>query len=209
MSIEVWLAFALASYVLLVIPGPSILTVISYSLSHGRKANLPMLAGVVLGDATALCLSLIGLGAILATSAWLFTLLKWIGGLYLIYLGIQMALSGKAQLEQVDVVSYESGRDMFFKIWLVSALNPKGIVFFVAFLPQFIDPQANLALQFSVLSLTFLALAALNTSLYLMFASAAKSFFASPTSLGRFKTGGGALLAFAGAWVLSTSRAAS
>ena len=76
MAIETWLAFAAASIILLVIPGPTILTVISYSLAHGRRANAPLVAAVTLGDSTALVLSLLGLGALLATSALLFTLIK-------------------------------------------------------------------------------------------------------------------------------------
>jgi threonine/homoserine/homoserine lactone efflux protein len=85
-----WLAFVAASVVLLVIPGPTILTVISYSVAHGRKANVPLVAAVALGDSTALLLSLLGLGALLAISAFWFTAVKLIGGLYLIYLGIKL-----------------------------------------------------------------------------------------------------------------------
>src|SRR5512140_3965046 len=86
MPLELWLAFAAASAVLLVIPGPTILTVISYSVAHGRRANVPLVAAVALGDSTALVLSLLGLGALLATSALWFTLVKWLGGLYLVFL---------------------------------------------------------------------------------------------------------------------------
>ena len=84
MSLELWLAFVAASAVLLVIPGPTILTVISYSLAHGRRANVPLVAAVALGDSTALALSLLGLGAVLASSAFWFTVVKSAGGLYLI-----------------------------------------------------------------------------------------------------------------------------
>ncbi len=80
MAIELWLAFVLASCVLLIIPGPTILTVISYSIAHGKRANIPLVAAVALGDSTALLLSLAGLGAVLATSTWLFTAIKVAGG---------------------------------------------------------------------------------------------------------------------------------
>ncbi|MEM9807737.1 MAG: LysE family translocator, partial [Cyanobacteria bacterium P01_D01_bin.56] len=93
MSIEIWLAFIAASVVLLIIPGPTILTVISYSLSHGRRANIPLIAAVALADSTAMTMSLLGLGTILATSAFWFGVIKWIGGLYLIYLGIKLLLA--------------------------------------------------------------------------------------------------------------------
>ena len=90
MPVELWLAFVAASAVLLIIPGPTILTVISYSMSHGRRANVPLVAAVALGDSTALVVSLLGLGALLAASAFWFTVVKWAGGLYLLYLVIKL-----------------------------------------------------------------------------------------------------------------------
>jgi threonine/homoserine/homoserine lactone efflux protein len=88
MSFAHWLAFAAASAVLLAIPGPTVLLVISYALGHGRKAATAIVAGVALGDLTAMTASMLGLGALLATSAALFAALRWVGGAYLIYLGI-------------------------------------------------------------------------------------------------------------------------
>ena len=90
MSAELWFAFVVTSAILLVIPGPTILTVISYSVAHGQRANVPLVAGVALGDCTALVLSLLGLGALLGTSALWFTVIKLAGGLYLLYLGIKL-----------------------------------------------------------------------------------------------------------------------
>ena len=77
MPFELWLAFVAASAVLLIIPGPTILTVISYSMSHGRRANVPLVAAVALGDSTALVVSLLGLGTLLAASAFWFNAVKW------------------------------------------------------------------------------------------------------------------------------------
>src|SRR5512140_1484652 len=94
MPVELWIAFVAASALLLVIPGPTVLTVISYSMAHGRRANVPLVAAVALGDSTALVVSLLGLGALLATSALWFTAVKWMGGLYLLYLGIKMLRAG-------------------------------------------------------------------------------------------------------------------
>jgi threonine/homoserine/homoserine lactone efflux protein len=89
-SIEIWVTFVLAAMVLLIIPGPTIILVISQAIAHGRRAVLPLVVGVTLGDFTAMTLSLLGLGAILASSAALFSVLKWIGVVYLIYLGIKL-----------------------------------------------------------------------------------------------------------------------
>src|SRR5260221_1539435 len=90
MALATWLTFALASVVLLLIPGPTVLLVVSYALTQGRKVAIAMAAGVALGDFTAMTLSLAGLGALLLTSATLFTVLKWIGAVYLVYLGIRL-----------------------------------------------------------------------------------------------------------------------
>jgi len=141
MSFEHWLAFAAASAVILAIPGPTILLVISYALSHGRKSAGATVAGVALGDFTAMTASMLGLGALLAASAALFTVLKWVGGAYLIYLGIKLwrAPTGaqtEAQTSEVRPVR------IFLHAYAVTALNPKSIVFFVAFLPQFLTINA-------------------------------------------------------------------
>src|SRR6059058_1368535 len=92
--VESWLAFAAASAVLLVIPGPTILTVISYSVTHGRRAAIPLVTAVALGDSTALAFSLLGLGSVLAASSMAFTLVKAAGGAYLVYLGVKMIRTG-------------------------------------------------------------------------------------------------------------------
>src|SRR5215831_17956188 len=94
MSIETWLAFTAATAVLLVIPGPTILLVISYALGQGMRTALPVAVGVALGDFTAMTLSMLGLGVLLATSSLLFTALKWAGALYLVWLGIQLWRAG-------------------------------------------------------------------------------------------------------------------
>lgn len=164
MSIELWAAFALASCVLLVIPGPTILTVISYSVAHGNRARIPLIAAVALGDSTALALSLAGVGAVLVTSAWVFTAVKWVGGLYLIYLGIKLLLAKTSTLTLEKAGSVSSRWKLFGNTWLVTAFNPKGIIFFVAFLPQFIDTSAAVVPQLWILSITFVVLATLNAT---------------------------------------------
>jgi len=204
MAIELWATFVLASCVMLVIPGPTILTVISYSVAYGRRANVPLVAAVALGDSTALVLSLAGLGAVLATSAWLFTLIKWVGGLYLIYLGIKLLLTEKVTSNDSRVDPLGSRTKLFFNTWLVTALNPKGIVFFVAFLPQFIDPADAVVSQLWILSITFVILATLNATLYALFATNARQVLRSSNAQRRFNLGGGSLLTAAGCWALTT-----
>jgi len=206
MAIEIWAAFALASCILLIIPGPTILTVISYSVTHGSRANIPLVLAVALGDTTALALSLLGLGAVLATSAWLFTVVKWVGGLYLIYLGIKLFLSGTKPLTVESASALDSRWKLFANTWLITALNPKGIVFFVAFLPQFIDASIPTGPQLWILSATFVLLATLNAALYAIFAVSARRLLLSPEAQRRFNICGGSLLTLAGIWALTAKQ---
>ena len=208
MSIELWLAFVAASAVLLIIPGPTILTVISYSMAHGRRANIPLVAAVALGDSTALVVSLLGLGALLATSAFWFTVVKCAGGLYLLYLGIKLLRAGISSAELAAPAAPGSRWRLFANTYLVTALNPKGIVFFVAFLPQFINPGAAVTQQLWVLAVTFVAMATLNATLYAAFAGSARRLLASPRAQRSFNIAGGSLLSTAGVWALLAKRPA-
>ncbi|MBO9514718.1 MAG: LysE family translocator [Variovorax sp.] len=208
MSLQLWLAFVAASAVLLVIPGPTILTVISYSVAHGRRANVPLVAAVALGDSTALVLSLLGLGALLAASAFWFMVIKWVGGLYLLYLGVKLLRAGIAPAVLAAPAAPQSRWRLFANTWLVTALNPKGIVFFVAFLPQFINPRANVPHQLWLLAITFVAMATLNATLYAAFAASARRLLASPRAQRRFNLTGGSLLSAAGVWALLARRPA-
>ncbi|MFC5521467.1 LysE family translocator [Polaromonas jejuensis] len=208
MPVQLWLAFVAASAVLLIIPGPTILTVISYSMAHGRRANVPLVAAVALGDSTALLVSLLGLGALLATSAFWFTVVKWVGGLYLLYLGIKLLRAGISPAGPASPATPGSRWRLFANTYLVTALNPKGIVFFVAFLPQFIRPGADLTRQLWILAVTFVAMATLNASLYAVFAGSARRLLASPRAQRRFNMAGGSLLSAAGVWALLAKRPA-
>lgn len=195
MPIELWLAFVAASAVLLVLPGPTILTVISYSLAHGRRANVPLVAAVALGDSTALVFSLLGLGALLAASSFWFALVKGVGGVYLLYLGIRLLRAGMTpgQLPAPDAPG--SRWRLFANTYLVTASNPKGIVFFVAFLPQFVDHHGDVPVQLAVFGATFLVLATANALAYAMLAAAARRVIRRPgVQRAVNRTGGGFLV---------------
>lgn len=206
MTAEVWLAYVAAVAVLLVIPGPTILTVIGYSLADGPRSRLALVAGVALGDATALLLSLLGLGALLAASAGWFAVVKTVGGLYLVWLGIGLLRAGIGVTRAALPAAPESRWRVFANTWLVTALNPKGIVFFVAFLPQFIAPDRAVAPQMWILAVTFVAMAIINAWLYARFAAKAQQLLAAPGTRRGFHLGGGALLAGAGVWALLARR---
>lgn len=208
MSIELWFTFVAASVIMLVIPGPTILTVISYSMAHGRKANLALVAAVALGDSTALLLSLLGVGALLAISAFWFTVVKWAGGLYLLYLGIKLLRASAGSSDLLQPVAPASAWRLFVNTYMVTALNPKGIIFFVAFLPQFLNPLAPATVQLWILGVTFVTLATLNATLYALFAASARKLLASPRAQRRFYLAGGSLLSVAGIWALFAKRPA-
>ncbi len=205
MSLETWLAFLGASALLVMLPGPTILTVISYSIAQGRRARLPLVLAVALGDSTALLLSLLGLGALLATSAFWFTVVKTVGGLYLLYLGFKLLRAGVSPAT-LPATASGSRWKLFANTYLVTALNPKGIIFFVAFLPQFIDPAGDVTRQLWILSATFVACAGINATAYAIFAGSARRLLASPRAQRGFNLGGGALLSAAGIWALLARR---
>ncbi len=177
MTFDIWITYTLAASVILIIPGPTILLVISHSLTQGRTATLPLVVGVTLGDFVAMTLSLAGLGAILATSATLFLIMKWIGAAYLIYLGIRLWRSPVETMESLSIEQTNNAYSLFRSAFIVTMLNPKGIIFFVAFLPQFVNPLVDSSRQLLILGATFLILAAINATIYAVFAGKMRQLF--------------------------------
>jgi threonine/homoserine/homoserine lactone efflux protein len=212
MLLEHWLAFVAASSVLLAIPGPTILLVISYAIGHGRRVASATVASVAFGDFTAMTASMLGLGALLAASATLFTVLKWVGAGYLIYLGIKLWRSPVAeQSAETGEAEAQSARPfrIFLHAYVVTALNPKSIVFFVAFLPQFLDLSQPLFFQMVVFEATFLVLATLNATLYGLLASMARNTIRKPKVQRVVNRTGGALMIGAGLLSLGFKRTAA
>jgi threonine/homoserine/homoserine lactone efflux protein len=208
MAFEHWLAFAAASAVLLAIPGPTILLVVSYALGHGRKAGLATVAGVALGDFTAMTASLAGLGALLATSASVFTVLKWVGAAYLIFLGVKLwrapvAESGAAEEDAPLTRPWR----IFGHAFAVTALNPKSIVFFVAFLPQFLDLARPVVPQMVIFEATFVTLAAVNAAIYAFAAASARRTIRRPSVQRGVNRVGGSLMIGAGLLAIGWRRA--
>jgi len=218
MSFQAWLAFAAATAVLLAIPGPTVMLVVSYALTHGRRATWATVAGVALGDFTALSCSVLGVGAVLAASAALFTAVKWAGAAYLIYLGVKLWLAPAAAGNGANGPGADGAADaaegggetrrarILFHAFAVTALNPKGIVFFIAFLPQFLDPAHAMAPQLAVVTLTFVGLAAVNASLYGLMASAARRAIRKPRVQSAVNRLGGTCLIGAGTLAVAMGR---
>lgn len=154
-------------------------------------------AGVALGDLVAMSASLAGLGALVLASAELFLLLKWVGAAYLIYLGIKLYRSAAtASLDPVEDVADAAAGRVFAHAAAVTALNPKSIVFFIAFVPQFINPQATLLPQFGILIATFVGFAALNALAYALLGDKLRQRIRHPAVMPMLtRLGGGALVA--------------
>ncbi|MBU2991962.1 LysE family translocator [Octadecabacter sp. 1_MG-2023] len=197
MDLSLWMTFVAATVVLLIIPGPTIVLVLTYALTQGRRVAVASAAGVALGDFIAMTTSLVGLGALVLASATLFTALKWIGAAYLVWMGIGMIRSaGGATLGKIENAPRLSAGAVFRNATIVTALNPKSIAFFIAFVPQFIRPEAALLPQFSILIATFVGLAALNVVIYAVLADRLRSTIRKPAVLGWMtRIGGGVLIA--------------
>lgn len=208
MAFDLWLAFAAASLALLLIPGPTVLLVLSYALTRGRSVAVATAAGVALGDLIAMTASLVGLGAIVATSATAFTVLKWIGAGYLLWLGVKMLRS--ARTAGVQTLSLDTGgesRSVFWHATVVTALNPKSIGFFMAFVPQFITPSEPLLTQSVILVATFVGFAALNAIAYALLADKLRQRIEKPAVMRWLTRAGGATLVAMAALTASLRRA--
>ena len=200
MPLDHWLAFVAASTIMLAIPGPTVLLVVSYALGYGRRSALAVVAGVGLGGFTAMTASMLGLGAVLATSSAAFTALRWIGGAYLVYLGIKLwnaPVQGGGPANDAPRVGPAR---MFAHAYAVTALNPKGIILFVVFVPQFLVPTEPFWRQAMILEATFITLDVLNVSLFALLASAARRSLREPRVQRIVNRTGGSLLIGAGAF---------
>jgi threonine/homoserine/homoserine lactone efflux protein len=210
MPLDLWLTFVAASTVLLLIPGPTVLLVLSYALTKGRPVAVASAAGVAFGDLLAMTASLVGLGALVLASATLFAALKWAGAVYLIYLGIKMLRSApSAGLGAVQTDNDVGARGVFGHAAAVTALNPKSIAFFIAFVPQFLRPETPLAPQFIILIATFVGLAAINALAYALLADKMRSKFGKPHVVTWLTRGGGVALISMGVLTTTLRRATS
>ncbi|MBR0641616.1 LysE family translocator [Plastoroseomonas hellenica] len=147
------------------IPGPALLLTLARATASGTRVGMATGLGIAAGDLVHTAMAVLGLSAILMTSALLFSLVKYAGAAYLIYLGIR-AFFEKTDAEGVAPSSRMSAGSAFRQAILAEMLNPKSALFFLAFLPQFVQPQNGaVALQLTVLGVLFVVMGALSTSL--------------------------------------------
>ena len=205
MPLDLWLAFAAASFIVLVIPGPTILLVISYALTQGRRVAVATALGVAMGDFIAVTASLVGLGAIMLTSAWAFTTLKLVGAAYLVFLGIKL-LRSPPHLGDLSTPPQTPAKRIFAHATVVTALNPKGIIFIIAFVPQFLSPELPAMPQFLIMLVTFVGFGALNALAYALLADQLRQSIRRPSVLTWINRTGGAALITMGALTATMQR---
>jgi threonine/homoserine/homoserine lactone efflux protein len=165
--------FVVAALALLLVPGPAVLYVVARSVDQGRPAGLASVLGVGVGSLVHIAFAAVGLSALLASSAAAFSVVKWLGAAYLIWLGLQRLLT---QDEEDDLAVVESERlsRVFLQGVVVNVLNPKTALFFLAFLPQFVDPNAGpVAPQMLVLGTLLVGLGVLSDGTYALLAAGA------------------------------------
>lgn len=157
MSLELWLTFAVACVIFSIAPGAGMVTTVSNSISLGLKTAVKSILGLQIALLTHILIVSAGLGALLATSAIAFTILKYVGAAYLLYLGFSKFFSDSVE-EAIkdDFKSDTSNKQLIWKSFFVNMMNPKSIVFLAAFLPQFLNPEVELTLQYIELGSTVL-----------------------------------------------------
>lgn len=210
-TVQAIVAFALASVVIVVVPGPSVLFVIGRSLSYGRRGGLMSVVGNELGAILLVAAVAFGVGQIVAQSLAWFTAIKLVGAAYLVYLGVQAIRHrgiGMGAADSPDRLALSSAT-MLRQGFVVGATNPKTVVFFVAVLPQFVDFHAGaIAAQMMILGLVFIVVAFIFDGAWALAAGAAQAWFArSPRRLSAIRAaGGGVMIALGGGLALTGAK---
>ena len=155
MELGTWLLYLAASVGLSVSPGPNGLLALTHGVIHGPRKTMNTILGGAVGFISLIAMSMFGIGALLQSSLVWLAVLKWVGGAYLIFLGIQVWRSPPINLAALPAAAKTPALEMFRQGALSAVTNPKGLLFFAAFLPQFVDPQRSLLLQFLVMAATF------------------------------------------------------
>lgn len=204
------LVVALASLVLVVIPGPAVIYILTRSVSQGRTAGLVSAVGVNLGSAVHVMAAVAGLSLLLASSAYAYTLVKWLGVAYLAWIGVRTLLAEDAEFATPEI-DPQSLRRILIQGVLVNVLNPKVAIFFLAFLPQFVDQtSANPTLQTLILGTTLIVIGLISDSVYALIGGGLGELFRRRPSAARATrlTAGVTYLTLAGLAAVSGNRSA-
>jgi threonine/homoserine/homoserine lactone efflux protein len=168
-DISTIILFAAAASVLLIVPGPAVIYIVNRSLDQGKQAGIISVLGIGTGTLIHITAAALGISAVLASSVLAFSILKYAGAVYLIYLGIQKFLSKEELILENSHNKVEHSK-IFYQGIIVNLLNPKTALFFLAFLPQFIDPYRNVTLQILVLGLILVLMGLISDGMYALLA---------------------------------------
>jgi threonine/homoserine/homoserine lactone efflux protein len=166
MTTEAYLAFLAANVLLIYTPGPTVLLVVHYALTYGRQVGKYTIPAVLLGDIIAVNFSLYMLASLLKLFPSSFSILKIIGGLYMIILGVSNILSRKKFASDEKIHVMRPSKKVFTHVMLITAFNPKTIIFLLAFLPQFLNPNGNIFSQTLLMGVSFIILGLTGSSFY-------------------------------------------
>jgi threonine/homoserine/homoserine lactone efflux protein len=205
------LLFALASFILVIVPGPAVIYILTRSVSQGRTAGLVSAVGVNTGSGVHVLAAVLGLSVILTRSATAFTIIKWAGVVYLAWIGIR-TLRSRDTLFTDETMEPTALRRIFVQGVFVNILNPKLAIFFLAFLPQFVDTEApHPSLQTLVLGMTLIAIGLLSDSMYALVGGTVGRMFRTRPGMARnSRVGAGIVyLALAGVAAFTGSRLSS
>jgi len=201
MDLQTWLGFLAATFILSLMPGPSVLVVTNQSITNGWRAALTCIAGELLGGVCLMVASLLGVGAVVAASPLAFLGLKWLGVGFLLYLGVKALRAAYKPTKSVSTLPHQGSFRAGF--W-TSLLNPKSLVFYLAFFAQFVDAARPLFLQYMLLIGTAVAVAGVVLSGYAFMAAKLRPFIKSPTAQRKASGISGVLYIAGGGWVAIT-----
>ena len=180
MNLHLFLAYCLAVAILIVMPGPIVTLVVANSLSHGSRSGLATVAGAGIGNAILLGATAVGLVAFFALLSEIFEVVRWAGAGYLIWLGVKAWRAHGGEELAIVPAAKRSSRAVFLQGFLIGITNPKAIVFYIAFLPQFVDSHLPAGPQLLVMTGTMIVMALLSDSAFALLAGRARGWFTAP-----------------------------
>ncbi len=204
MELHVYLAFVVATSIMIALPGPSVILTVAHSISFGWRSGIATVAGATVGIAVQLIIAAIGLTSLLNIVAGAFEWLRWAGAVYLVYLGIKQWRSASDPME--ITTSEVSRKNLFVQGVVITIPNPKSLIFIAAFLPQFIDVTRPLGVQFSLIVPTFLLITFTVTSVWALLAGSAREFLRSQRAIKTVSRTSGGLMVLAGMGLAAARR---
>jgi len=175
---ELFAAFCAAAIALVLLPGPVVTLVVANSLKHGTRTALYSVTGASTGNAILIVMAAIGISSILAVISDVFEIIRWLGAAYLVYLGVREWRDRGAVLEDGQAAPARPGKVLFWQGVLIAITNPKAILFYIAFFPQFIDPTLAAAPQLAAMTVAFIVIAFVFDSIYAVMAGRLRGYLA-------------------------------